>query len=95
MIWVSKLKHPQQISIIGKLENQAHGATMFFTIEKSEDTTFEFLQNSVNILKICKFIFKKILNLLNSSENEYSKFATKNGTSLTVKQRVVIRTKIQ
>ena len=68
---------------------------MFFTIEKSEDTTFEFLQNSVNILKICKFIFKKIVNLLNSSENEYSKFATKNGTSLTVKQRVLIRTKIQ
>ena len=95
MIWVRKLKDPQQISFIGKLENQAHGATMFFTIEKSEETTFEFLQNSVNILKICKFILKKIVNLLSSSENEYSKFATKNGTSLTVKQRVVIRTKIQ
>ena len=46
----TKLKDPQQISFIGKLENQAHGATMFFIIKKSEETTFEFLQNSVNIL---------------------------------------------
>ena len=27
---------------------------------------------------------QKIVDLLNSSENEYSKFATKNGTSLTI-----------
>ena len=46
----TKLKDPQQTSFIGKLENQAHGATMFFIIEKSEETTFEILQNSVNIL---------------------------------------------
>ena len=46
----TKLKDPQQISFIGKLENQAHGATMFFIIKKSEETTFGFLQNSVNIL---------------------------------------------
>ena len=46
----TKLKDPQQIHFIGKLENQAHGATMFFIIEKSEETTFEFLQNSVKIL---------------------------------------------
>ena len=46
----TKLKDPQQISFIGKLENQDHGATMFFTIEKSEGTTFNFSQNSVNIL---------------------------------------------
>ena len=26
----TKLKDPQQISFIGKLENQDHGATMFF-----------------------------------------------------------------
>ena len=31
----SKLKDPLQISFIGKLENQAHGATMLFIIEKS------------------------------------------------------------
>ena len=32
----TKLKDPQQISFIGKLENQAHAATMFFIIGKSE-----------------------------------------------------------
>ena len=45
-----KLKDPQQINFIRKLENQVHGATIFFIIEKSEETTFEFLQNSVNFL---------------------------------------------
>ena len=33
----TKLKDPQQINFIGKLENQDHGATMFFIIKKSED----------------------------------------------------------
>ena len=47
----TKLKDPQQISFIGKLENQDNGATVFFVTEKSEETTFEFLQNSVNILE--------------------------------------------
>ena len=46
----TKLKDPQEISFIGKLESQANGATVFFIIEKSEETTFEYLQNSVNIL---------------------------------------------
>ena len=46
----TKLKDPQQINFIGKLENQDHGATMFFIIEKSEETTFNFLQNSVTII---------------------------------------------
>ena len=46
----TKLKDPQQISFIGKLENQDHGATMFFIIKKSEETTFNILQNSVNVL---------------------------------------------
>ena len=45
----TKLKDPQQISFIGKLFNR-HGATMFFIIEKSEETTFNFLQNSVKII---------------------------------------------
>ena len=45
----TKLKDPQQISFIGKLEKD-DGATMFFTIEKSEDTTFKFSQNSVTII---------------------------------------------
>ena len=51
----------QQINFIGKLE--ADSATTFFIIEKSEETTFVFLQ--------------KIINLLNDSSNEESKFATK------------------
>ena len=38
----------QQINFIGKLENDK--ATMFFIIDKSEETTFEFLQNSVSII---------------------------------------------
>ena len=46
----TKLKDPQQISSIGKLEGQNNRATIFFIIEKSEETTFEFLQNSVNVL---------------------------------------------
>ena len=59
-----KLENPnlkQQINFIGKLE--ADSATTFFIIEKSEETTFVFLQ--------------KIINLLNDSSNEESKFATK------------------
>ena len=46
----TKIKDPQQINFIGKIERQDNGVTMFFIIEKSEETTFEFLQNSVNIL---------------------------------------------
>ena len=38
----------QQINFIGKLEEDK--VTMFFIIEKSEETTFEFLQNSVSII---------------------------------------------
>ena len=38
----------QQINFIGRLEDDK--ATMFFIIEKSEETTFEFLQNSLNII---------------------------------------------
>ena len=46
----TKLKDSQQINFIGKLENQDHEVTMFFIIEKLEETTFNFSQNSVNIL---------------------------------------------
>ena len=38
---------------------------------------------------------QKIVNLLNSSDNEYSKFATKNGKLLAVKQKIIIRITIQ
>ena len=46
----TKLKDPQQISFIGKLENQDPGVTMFFINEKSEETTFDFWQNSATII---------------------------------------------
>ena len=39
----------QQINFIGKLERD-EGATMFLIIEKSEETTFSFPQNSVSII---------------------------------------------
>ena len=38
----------QQINFIGKPEDNR--ATVFFIIEKSEETTFEFSQNSVTII---------------------------------------------
>ena len=43
----NKLKDQQQINCIGKLENQANRATVFFIIEKSEETTFKFKLCSV------------------------------------------------
>ena len=42
----TKLKDPQQINFIGKDD----GAKMFFINEKSEETTFNFTQNSVTII---------------------------------------------
>ena len=49
---------------------------MFFIIKKSEETTFNFSQNSATIIYIMET--QKIVNLLNGSDNENSKFATKN-----------------
>ena len=45
----TKLKNPQQINFIGKYLRNT-GATMFFIIEKSEQTTFNFSQNSVTVV---------------------------------------------
>ena len=45
----TKLKDPQQTIFIGKLSNTRR-ATMFFIIEKSKETTFNFSQNSVTII---------------------------------------------
>ena len=45
----TKLKDPQQINFIGKLLRNT-GATMFFIIEKSEETTFNFTQNFVTMV---------------------------------------------
>ena len=46
---------------------------MFFIVEKSEERTFEFSQNSLNISKINT----KIINLLRDSSNKRSKCAAK------------------
>ena len=46
----TKIKDLQQINFIGKIEEQNNGVTMFFIIERSKKTTFEFSQNFVNIL---------------------------------------------
>ena len=45
----TKLKDPQKINFIGKLSRNT-GATMFFIIERSEETAFNFSQNSVTIV---------------------------------------------
>ena len=45
----TKLKDPQQINFIGKLEKD-HGATMFFVIKKSEETFYKFSQNSATMI---------------------------------------------
>ena len=44
-----KSKDKQQINFIRKLLKNT-GATMFFITEKSEETTFNFLQNSITII---------------------------------------------
>ena len=50
LIKQTKIIDPQQINFIGKIERQNNGVTMFFIIERSEETTFEFSQNSVTII---------------------------------------------
>ena len=61
----TKLKDPQQTSFIGKILNR-HGATVFFIIEKSEETTFNFSQNSATVIWIMET--QEIVNLLNGSD---------------------------
>ena len=56
----------QQINFIGRLERN-EGATMFFIIEKSEETTFEFKQNAATVVWswLCiKMETQNIVNLL-------------------------------
>ena len=48
-IELESLDFKQKINFIGKLERN-EGATMFFIIEKSEETTFEFSQNSATVV---------------------------------------------
>ena len=44
----TEFKEPQEINFIAKLEKQDHGAIFFSFIEKWEETTFNFSQNSVS-----------------------------------------------
>ena len=56
----------QQINFIGRLQRN-EGATMFFIIKKSEETTFEFVRNSTTIVwfwPCIKMLTQKIVNLL-------------------------------
>ena len=46
-IQLENLTLKQQINFIGRLEEDA---TMFFIIEKKEETTFDFSQNSVTVV---------------------------------------------
>ena len=48
----TELENPdlkQQINFIGRLKRN-EGATMFFIIEKSEETTFEFTKNAATVV---------------------------------------------
>ena len=66
----TKLKDPQQINFIGKLDKN-NGATMFFIIEKSEDTT---LQNSATNMKIQNLQRKNgILLIMNQTASIHTK----------------------
>ena len=64
---------------------------MFFIIEKSEQTTFDFSKNSIIVIRIIllfstyKMETQKIVNLLNDTDNESSKFATRNSMLLMIK----------
>ena len=51
----------QQINFIGRLERN-EGATMFFIVEKSEETTFEFKQNAAAVVWFWPFIKMKSKN---------------------------------
>ena len=62
-------------TFIGRFEDDK--ATMFFIIKKSEETTFEFSQNSATIVWFLLHIImetQKIVNLLGEEGNESSKF---------------------
>ena len=60
----------QQINFVGRLEE--NNARMFFIIDKKEETTF------YSCCLICiKMETQNIVNLVNDSDNEPSKFATR------------------
>ena len=70
-----ELKNPdlkQQINFIGRLEE--NNATMLFITDKKEKHTFDFFTKFCTCCLICiKIETQKIVNLLNDSNNEFSK----------------------
>ena len=84
----TKLKDPQEISFIGKLLNTPR-TTMFFIIEKSEEITFNFSQNSVTIIQIMETLKQTTLAI------KIQNLQQENGMLLIVNQKVIIHTKIQ
>ena len=65
---------------------------MFFIIEKSEETTFKFSQNSVKLLIKNS---QKIVNLLTDLTMKIHNLQQKNGMLLIVNQNVFILTKMK
>ena len=67
----------QQINFIGRLEEK--NATMFFIIEKKEETTFDFFTKFCDCCLICiRMEAQKTVNLLDDSADEfYSEFPTR------------------
>ena len=69
----------QQVNFIGWLERN-EGATIFFTNENLEETTFEFKQNAATVVwfwPCIKIETQKILALLGDAISKSSKFATR------------------
>ena len=73
----------QQINFIGRLEE--NNATLSFIIEKKEETTFDFSQNSVFVLICIKMETQKIANLLNDPDNKIQNLQPENGTLSMIK----------
>ena len=65
---------------------------MFFIIEKSEETTFKFSQNSVKLLIVNS---QKIVNLLTDLTMKIDNLQQKNGMLLIVNQNVFILRKMK
>ena len=80
-IELENLDLKQQINFISRLDED--NAVMFSIIERSKEVTFDFSQSSVTlvqfslVIQYINMITKKIVNLLNGSDNESSNFATK------------------
>ena len=79
--WI-ELENPdlkQQINFVGKRERNER-ATMFFIIEKSDETSFEFTKNVTIVVWFRPYIkmdSQKVVNLSGDVDNESSKFATR------------------